>query len=141
MELPHAHEEPKTEPLKDLARFVAQGVIPNAEEIAALRKALLEDHVVDREEADMLFNIKHKVDGIERAVGFTDLFIDAITSHLLYTGETPGVLDNIEYLWLEGQFIDKRDHFDPLDKALLTNIKMKAESVPANFTDLMAKFR
>lgn len=141
MELPHVHQEPKTEPLKDLARFVAQGVIPNAEEITALRKALLEDRVVDREEADMLFHIKHKVAGIDSAEGFHELFVDAITSHVLYTGETPGVLDNIEFLWLENQFSDKHDHFDSLDKALLTNIEMKAESVPANFTDLAAKFR
>ena len=141
MELPHTHEEPKTEPLKDLARFVAQGVIPNAKEIAALRKALLEDRVVDREEADMLFHIKHQVKGIDGVTEFHDLFVDAITSHLLYTGETPGILDNIEFLWLENQFSDKHDRFDALDKALLTNIEMKAESVPVNFADLAAKFR
>lgn len=141
MEILGQHKDPQTNPIEDLVRFASQGVIPNAEEIAALKAMLLADRTVSRDEADLLFKLKHMIADIDEAPGFHDLFVDGITSHLLYTGDTDGALDSMEFLWLSEQFSNDVDRFDDLDKALLVNVEMRAESVPANFIELAEKFK
>ncbi len=101
-------------------------------DLQTLHALMIADHVVSREEADALFLIRVGRPELEDSETFQTLFVNALTSFLLYTGETPGSVDNIEWIWLSDR-IGLDGEYTPLEKALVKNLALRAENLPANF--------
>lgn len=146
---PFQHKDLQHEVLQDIVLLIQAGKLPTAEQIDELRQCLLKDRVVSAEEADLLFYIKNTAadkatmklqhQGPSAIPGFSELFVEAITSNLLFTGETPGALDTLEFIWLSNH-IRQDYNYDNLERELLINIAMKAENLPVNFHELTKKF-
>ncbi len=109
----------------------ADGVIDEAE-VSAIKQSLLQDHKVTHEEASLLFDLKDFAENMEYGPEFRDLFVNALTSYLLFTGSSPGTLDTVELVWLQER-IKNDAQFSDLEKALLYNLKLKATELPVNF--------
>jgi len=121
--------------LQEIIGLVQGGTMPSPAQIDAIQSYLIADRVVSKNEAELMFYLKREFPAIMDVDGFADLFVNGITSFLLYTGETPGALDNIEYIWLQGHFAE--DHqFDDFEKRLFINLASRAEDAPANFHEL-----
>lgn len=125
--------------------------------LAALKQAVLEDGViddtevqmirhviygpggaggvrVDRKEADLIFALNDATTGKTNAPAWNDLFVEAITSHVLEDEASPGEVDEAEAAWLADR-IQGDQQVDENEKALLTNIKAKASYI----SDRLAK--
>ncbi len=111
----------------------------DADEVAKLNTAIFADGKVDRAEADTLFEINDKVSGKENDAGWSDLFVKAISSHVLDDDKSPGEIDEEEADYLI-KMVMADGKVDDLEKKLLTNIKAKAtkvhEKLQAKFTEL-----
>jgi len=146
---PSKHKDLQHEALQEVVYLIQGGELPTEEQINALRTCLIKDRIVSTEEAEVLFYIKRQAEkmaimrfkhqGYSAIPGFDSLFVDAITSNILFTGETPGVLDTIEFIWLSDH-ITEDYNYDSLERSLLLNIARKAEKLPANFHDLAKNF-
>jgi len=110
-----------------LAEITADGVV-DAAEVAGIRTRVFADGVIDREEADFLFAINDAVSGKQNDPGWKDLFVEAITSHVLDDEKSPGVVDDAEAAWLI-QKIEGDSQVDDVERALLASIKEKAKSM------------
>lgn len=110
-----------------------------AKNVAKLKAMMNEDYQVSKEEADALFNIARNNEGMAKREDFQEIFVQAITSYLLYRGKTPGSVDAIEWIWLSDQIASDYD-FSDLEKQLLANVALLAETLPANFNDTVANF-
>lgn len=74
-------------------QIIADGTV-DEQEARELRIQLYEDGVIDRDEANMLFEINdHTSDNCQE---FVKLFVDAISDHLL----EDGIIDDEEVEWL-----------------------------------------
>lgn len=121
-----------TAPLSELKnKLIADGKISRAE-AGQIRKRLLEDRTVDRYEAEFMFAVNDAVRNERSAAKFDELFIDAITSHVLDSGLYPEILHEDEWAWLEEKLMKDFDVGD-LETRLLKNIGKKAKSVPTGF--------
>jgi hypothetical protein len=139
----------KEDILKTILPIVDSGGFLEKEHIDQLKELFLEDRVVSKDEAELLFYIKNKTEdsenmelmhpGPEKIPGFKDLFVQALTSYILFTGNTPGSLDTIEFIWLSDH-IDEDYNFDYMERELLINIALKAETLPPNFYTLADQF-
>ena len=76
-----------TATLEELASAVLEDGIIDADEVAKIRERLYEDGVIDREEADFLFALNDGVSGKDNDPGWTDLFVEAISDHVLKDDE------------------------------------------------------
>jgi uncharacterized membrane protein YebE (DUF533 family) len=83
---------------------------------------------IDRAEADFLFTLNDAVSGNENASSWTDLFVEAIASHVLEDEESPGEIDQDEAAWLIGK-IEGDGTYDAVELALLARIKRDATSI------------
>jgi hypothetical protein len=125
--------------LSELSVMLHQKNLPGPVDIKRIKNSISADYRVSKEEADLLFSLKDAVPEIIHTEGFDELFVNGIISFLLYTGETKGSLDNLEYIWLKDHFT--ADHaYDYLEKKLLTKLIDRAEEVPANLHTLVKKF-
>lgn len=115
---------------KDL---LADGII-DADEVKKLEAIIFEDGVVDKEEADFLFELNNAVSGKENAPEWKDFFVKAITSFVLDDEASNGEVDDEEAKYLYDQ-IKGDGQIDDVEKALLENIKAKSK----NFPDLLAE--
>lgn len=112
---------------------------PTEDQLRRVREYIAEDKSVSRKEAEDLFHLKNKFPELHDVDGFKDLFVEAITSHVLYTGETAGALGRIEEMWLSDN-IARDFAFDDLEEALLMNIALEAVKLPPNFHDMIRRF-
>ncbi len=87
---------------------------------------------VDRAEADMLFAINDAVTGKENTSGWQDLFVEALTAHVLEDDESPGAVDADEASYLIDQ-IQGDGQVDAAELALLINVTDKATSCTDEF--------
>jgi hypothetical protein len=133
-EQPLKGRQSQTKEVYEMARFdelkkkiLADGVI-DAEEVELLRKELYADGIIDREEADFLFELNDATSGKANDPSWKDLFVEAISSHVLEDEVSPGAIDEAEADWLVGK-IEADGVTDENEKALLQNIKAKATSV------------
>jgi hypothetical protein len=83
---------------------------------------------VDRAEADFLFELNDAVTGKKNDPGWTKLFVEAITKHVLQDEESPGEVDEQEATWLIGK-VEGDGQIDDTEKALMSSIKSKAKSI------------
>jgi len=107
--------------------ILADGII-DADEVKNLRAKLYEDGVIDREEADFLFELNDATSGAKNDASWQALFVDAISSHLLDDKNSPGEIDDDEANWLISH-IEKDGEYDENEKALIKNIKAKAKKI------------
>jgi uncharacterized tellurite resistance protein B-like protein len=117
--------------------ILADGVI-DEQEVKELREVLYADGVIDKEEADFLFELNDAVSGKENHSSWEILFIDAITSFLLEDETSPGEVDKEEAKWLIDK-VQQDGQIDPIEAALLKNIKLKAKKLPNSMLFLFDK--
>jgi hypothetical protein len=110
------------------AEITADGIV-DAAEVAGIRSRLYADGVIDREEAEFLFAINDVVTGKQNDPGWQDLFVEAITSHVLEDEQSPGVVDDAEAAWLIEK-IEGDQQVDDVEKALLASLKKNAKGMP-----------
>jgi len=126
------------------AAVIADGVV-DAEEVAMLRAVLFGSGgaagaEIDRSEADMLFDINDATtDNEGHDAGWIELFVEAISSHVLDDAESPNEIDEAEGDWLTGR-IEGDDTYDAQEKALLANIKAKATKINGKLAFKMDMF-
>lgn len=118
----------KTASLEEIREAVLEDGVIDTEEAMALRERVYLDGKVDQEEADFLFELNDAVSGKDNCSEWTDLFVDALTAFVLEDDETPGVIDESEAIYLISKiFADGT--VDSNEIALLTNLKDKAASI------------
>jgi hypothetical protein len=122
--------------LQELKASVLEDGIVDADEVAAIRAQLFDDGKIDREEADFLFEINDAVSGKENDAGWKDLFVEALSKHVLEDDESPGEIDDAEAAYLKEK-IHGDGQVDEAEKALLATIKEKATgTIPGDLTFL-----
>ena len=92
--------------------------------------------LIDKEEAEFLFEINNAVSGKENDSSWESLFIEAISNFLLEDENTPGEIDKEEADWLFEK-INGDGQIDSIEKNLLLNLKNKAKSFPTNLESLL----
>ncbi len=118
--------------LEKLAKgIVADGVV-DADEIAKMRERLYADNVIDREEADFLFAVNDGVSGNANDPGRKDLFVEALTSHVLEDETSPGEIDDDETEYLISK-LEADGKVDGIELALLVNIVAKGKGTTEKF--------
>lgn len=83
---------------------------------------------VDRAEADFIFDLNDATSGKDNHPSWNELFVEAITKHVLEDEISPGEVDEDEADWLLGR-IEGDEQYDENEKALLANIKKNARSI------------
>ena len=99
-------------------------------EVEQLREVLYADGIIDKEEAEFLFELNDAVSGKNNSPAWEALFIEAITAFLLEDETSPGEIDEAEAQWLLAK-IQGDGQVDGIEKALLDNLKAKAKTFPA----------
>ena len=117
---------------KDL---LADGII-DAEEVKTLESVIFDDGVVDKEEADFIFELNNAVSGKANAPEWKDFFVKAITSFVLDDDKSNGEVDEDEAKYLYDQ-IKGDGQIDDVEKALLENIKAKSKNFPDLLDELL----
>ena len=117
--------------------IVADGVVDDAE-VARIRQRLYADGVIDREEADFLFNVNDAVSGNANSPSWQALFVEAIASHFLDDEASPGTVDDEEAAWLI-QRIEGDGQCDAAETALLAALSRKAKSMPDRLKRLVQR--
>jgi hypothetical protein len=115
--------------------LLADGII-DVDEVKELEEVLYEDGVIDKDEADFLFELNNAVSGNENAPEWKDFFIKAITSFVLDDDQSNGEVDDDEAKYLYDQ-IKGDGQIDDIEKALLENIKAKSKNFPALLAELL----
>ena len=77
---------------------------------------------IHQSEANFLFELNDATSGRANHVSWTELFVEAISSHLLDDEESPGAVDESEVAWLVDR-IEADRKVDDNERALLANIK------------------
>lgn len=83
---------------------------------------------VDRAEADFLFDLNDATSGKNNASAWKNLFVEAISEHVLEDEISPGAIDEDEADWLIGRIEGDETH-DENEKALLLHIKANAKKI------------
>lgn len=125
-----------TKPLKELAKDVVADGVVDAREVKQLRERLYADGVIDKEEADFLFQINDAVSGKKNAPAWKELFVEAITSHVLEDPQSPGVVDTAESQYLIRK-IRSDKNVDDVELSCLVNIIAKAKATPERFRNFV----
>lgn len=114
--------------LTDLSSsIIADGVV-DAVEVKNIEERVYADGVIDRDEANFLFAVNDGVSGNDNHSSFKDLFVKALTEHVLDDDTSPGEVDENESAWLISK-IKGDGEVDANEKALLENIKANAKSI------------
>jgi len=115
------------------AAVIADGVV-DAEEVTMLRAVIFgaggaAGVEIDRAEADMLFDINDATtDNEGHADAWTELFVEALASHVLDDKTSPNEIDEEEGDWLIGR-IEGDGEYNKNEKALLAHIKANATQI------------
>jgi uncharacterized membrane protein YebE (DUF533 family) len=126
-----------TQPLDELAAAILEDGVIDAEEVAKIKERVYADGVVDKEEADFLFKLNDAVSGKENDPGWTDLFVQAISDHVLQDETSPGVIDDDEANYLIEK-IKGDGVVDATELALLVNVTANATGeAPKAFNDFV----
>ena len=128
-------EDNETDLIQLKKEVLADGKI-DKEEVDLLRKALYADGKIDEEEANFLFELNDAVSGKKNDPAWNQFFVQAISDYLLNDEKSPGVIDEEEGKWLVEK-IGADGQVDGLEKQLLDNLKKNAKKVPAAVTALI----
>ena len=115
--------------------ILADGKI-DADEATQLRTVLFADGQIDQDEADFLFELNNAVSSNVNHESWTQLFIEAITGHLLNDENSPNKIDDLEAEWLLEK-LQGDGQIDSTEKALLKEILDKATVMPASLKDFI----
>jgi hypothetical protein len=80
---------------------------------------------ISKTEAEFLFELGHATAGAPNAPAWRDLFVKAITMHLLFAGDSPDRIDEAEAHWLLGQIRLDQPNLDN-ERALLAYLRREA---------------
>lgn len=122
--------------LDELKKALLEDGIIDAEEVKTIKDVIYEDGNIDKEEADFLFELNDAVSGKDNAPEWKELFIDAITAYVLEDEVSPGEIDEDEAEYLYNQ-IKGDGQVDDTERALLENIKAKATNFPEKLASLL----
>jgi hypothetical protein len=128
--------------LSDIAdEVINQGSI-NADQVKEIRleifsetrvmERMLEDGIVDREEAELLFSINEILPEGLYDDSWHDLFVEAITSHVLKDEISPDSLDEEEARFILMK-VQKGGNISPIEMDLLVNLSASVRSAPLFF--------
>jgi uncharacterized membrane protein YqhA len=98
-------------------------------EVRQLREALYADSGMDRERANILFELKDVFLDKRNHPSWEAFFIDAITRLLLDDSDSPGEIDDSEAKWLRAK-IQHDAKLGKVDRALLAALKRKSINFP-----------
>ena len=121
--------------LDDLAKDIIEDGIVDADEVKGMRERLYADGIIDREEADFLFSINDAVSGNDNDPGWKELFVEALTKHVLEDEVSPDEVDEDEAKYLIAK-IQADGKVDEIELALLVNIIASAKKT----TDSLQRF-
>jgi hypothetical protein len=94
---------------------------------------------IGRVEADFLFALNRATAGADNDPAWRDLFVKAITMHLLFGGDSPERVDAQEAAWLTERIgTGAADHTN--ERALLAYLKREAASLHATLMPLCDRF-
>ena len=119
-------------PLLDLVKEIVADGIVDTEEAKGIRERIFADGIIDREEADFLFSINDAVSGKENDPAWKDLFVEALTKHVLEDEISPGEVDDDEADYLIAK-IESDGKVDDIELALLINIVANAKGTTEKF--------
>ncbi|TKG95195.1 TerB family tellurite resistance protein [Puteibacter caeruleilacunae] len=122
--------------LQDLKKAILEDNIIDAEEVKQLESVLYEDGVIDQEEADFLFELNDAVSGNDNHSSWQPFFVKAICDFLLEDETSPGEIDEDETKWLVGK-IEGDGQIDDVEKQLLAALKSKAKAFPEELQKLL----
>ncbi|MDR0712695.1 MAG: YqhA family protein, partial [Bacteroidales bacterium] len=97
--------------------------------VRQLQEVLPDNGGMNKEKANMLFELKDAFLNRNNHPEWKAFFTDAITSFLLEDDETPGEIDNSEAQWLRAK-IQYDGKLGKIDKMLLANLKKKSINFP-----------
>jgi len=123
-------------PLGELAKDIIDDGIVDADEVKGIRERLYADGVIDREEADFLFEINDAVSGNANDPGWESLFVEALTKHVLDDEVSPGEVDDDETAYLVSK-IQADGKVDDIELALLVNIVATAKGTTGTFQQFL----
>ena len=118
--------------LEDFASDILEDGIIDAEEVGKIRERIYADGVIDREEADFLFVLNDGASGKDNDSSWKELFVEALSDHVLKDEISPDVLDDDEAEYLVEK-IKGDGVVDDVELALLVNITANAKSCPDSF--------
>lgn len=107
----------------------------SAEEALDLRRAVFPDGVVSREEAAVLIGLEAKVANTDPE--WAQMFVEALTDHMLGAGQFAGHVTEADVAWLEGQFGMSGARTTEL--AVLLKLMERAESAPESLSAFTRK--
>jgi hypothetical protein len=84
---------------------------------------------ISRAEAEFLFELNDATSGAPNAPAWRDLFVKAVTMHLLFAGESPDKVDEAEAHWLI-RHIESNKVLDDNERALLAYLKQEGALHP-----------
>lgn len=120
------------------AHVTADGVI-DADEVDHLRETLFADGRIDREEADLLFDINDATtENTGHAAAWQELFVEAVANHILDDPSSPGIVDDAEAEWLASR-IEGDAKCDANERALLKHLKRHAKKLSPKLNELLKK--
>ena len=122
--------------LDELKKALLEDGVIDAEEVKTIKEVIYEDGKIDKEEADFLFELNDAVTGKDNAPEWNTLFIDAITAFVLEDEVSPGEIDDDEADYLYDQ-IKGDGQVDATERALRENIKAKAKNFPEKLASLL----
>lgn len=122
--------------LEQLKKEVLEDGIIDASEVKEIETVIYVDGVIDKEEADFLFEVNDAVSGKANHSSWKNLFVKAITSFVLDDEGSNGEIDADESKYLLEQ-IQGDGKIDDTEEALLRNLLDKAKSLPAELKNLL----
>lgn len=99
---------------------------------ARIMDSMFEDGIVDRDEAETLFSINDAVSVGKYDPSWSELFVEAMTSHVLKDEMSPSRLDEEEAQFIISK-IERDGRVDPVELDLLVNISASVTSAPERF--------
>ena len=106
----------------------ANSIISEAE-VRQLHEVISADGGMDKEKANILFELKDAFLDKKNHPSWEVFFVDSITSFLLDDEDSPGEIDDSEAQWLRAK-IQYDGKLGKIDKALLRNLRRKSLNFP-----------
>lgn len=122
--------------LEKLRNAILEDGVIDENEVLELEKVLYGDGIIDKEEAEFLFELNDAVSGKDNHKSWNKFFVKAICDFVLTDPVSPGEIDADEEAWLRKHIIGD-GKIDLLEKELLTALKSKAKIFPSSFNQYL----
>lgn len=118
--------------------IIADGVVDDQEALDFETQVYL-DGEVERDEADAAFAINNAVSGAANSPEWERVFVRVVTDYVLQDDTTPGIVDDDEAAYLI-ENIEGDDNVDPIERALLVNIRSQATAISPLLTEKLTEY-